>query len=200
MYCFFCAAPLLKSVNLKRVRDLTPKARKLYDTVKVYMQRSKVNRRRRIAFMKKKSAAAKAIKVVNSGLRSEAVQFCLRQLQRKAQNSKGRRYTIEEKLLSLALYKESGTGYRFLSKFFCLPSKRSLMRLLNLIPITPGINSFLMENLKTATTNFKRREKHCILMFDAISLKPHLDYVKSDDEIVGIGNGRYFQLIEFLWC
>lgn len=53
---------------------------------------------------------------------------------------KGHRFNVDGKILSLALYKQSGTGYRFLSNIFALPTRVTLMKLLNSISIKPGFN------------------------------------------------------------
>lgn len=53
---------------------------------------------------------------------------------------KGRRYTLDDKILALSLYKTSPKGYRFLSSIFALPSKATLNIILNRIPFKPGIN------------------------------------------------------------
>lgn len=52
---------------------------------------------------------------------------------------RGRRCTMEEKILALTLMKSSGKGYRLLSKIFALPSRQTITNLLNRIPLIPGI-------------------------------------------------------------
>ncbi|CAH2088788.1 unnamed protein product [Euphydryas editha] len=61
---------------------------------------------------------------------------------------RGRRFFIEEKILALTIYKQSQKAYNLMRKLFVLPSKRSLQKILNLIPLKPGINEFVFENLK----------------------------------------------------
>ncbi|XP_076272287.1 uncharacterized protein LOC143203860 [Rhynchophorus ferrugineus] len=41
------------------------------------------------------------------------------------------RSRLDEKLIALSLLKCSGRGYKLLSKIFCLPSRRTLMQILN---------------------------------------------------------------------
>lgn len=86
----------------------------------------------------------------------------------------------------MALYKTSGTGYRFLSRWFALPSKKTLSRLLVAIPVDEGLNKFLFEQLKEAVSQFKETEKNCVLMFDEVALMPHLDNERHNDRLVGI--------------
>lgn len=169
---------------------LTPKARTLYgrarrlkNVASAYRIRSK-NLRRRLKL------AEKDFKMQSSSLRNEAVQFCLQQLTRKSTKPRGRRFTMDEKLMSLALYKTSGAAYRFLSKWFNLPSRQTLRRLLQGVPSSSGINQYLMNNLKMAVEHFKPRDKLCILMFDEVSLNKHITFNKHMDRLVGIEDGR----------
>lgn len=62
-----------------------------------------------------------------------AVNFIARQAHLCRNKPRGRRYTLDDKIFAVALFKQSGKAYRFLSKVFCLPSKRTLLRLLNKI-------------------------------------------------------------------
>lgn len=80
---------------------------------------------------------------------SDQVQiFFKSQLDCSNKSAKGRRFTVDDKVLSLALYKQSGSEYRFLSNIFTLPSTVTLMKLLNSIPIEPGFNSLIFNGLK----------------------------------------------------
>lgn len=124
--------------------------------------------------------------IKNCGLRTGAINFCLQQLTRKLTKPRGRRFSLEEKIMSLALYKTFGSGYRFLSKWFNLSFWRTLSRLLQKIPVGPDINKFLFDNLKMATSHFEPTEKICMLMFAEISLMPYVNYDKTSDEIIGI--------------
>lgn len=165
------------------VSTLQKKIRQLKTTVAVTKSRS-------AAFKKRLKEAKNQYNVYNTGLRNEAINFCLSQLNRKVRKARGRRYSEEEKLMSLALYKSTGAGYRAFSKWFELPSKRTLRRMLNGISIGTGMNEFLMENLKQSTKHFKSRERFCLLLFDEIALMPHLDFNKNSDEIDGLVNGE----------
>lgn len=82
-----------------------------------------------------------------SSLGKIKLRFIENQIENMNKKAKGKRYSIEDKVLSLALYKQSGTGYR-LPKIFDLPSKKTLTTLLNRIPISPGLNSYVLKVLK----------------------------------------------------
>ena len=83
---------------------------------------------------------------------------------------KGRRYTLDDKIMGLLLHRQSGRAYKLLSKIFALPSRKTIMSLLNRIPIKCWINETLFDNLRAKVKGLSRNEKHCVLMFDEIIL------------------------------
>lgn len=60
----------------------------------------------------------------------------------------GRRFSLEEKVLSLSLYKKSPRCYPLLAKYFTLPSAKSLKRLLTKIEVKPGLNKCIFMKMK----------------------------------------------------
>ncbi|CAB3222553.1 unnamed protein product [Arctia plantaginis] len=103
---------------------------------------------------------------------------------------RGRRFTLQEKLVSLSIMKQSSKGYRFLRKIFILPSRQILLQLLHQANIKPGINSNTIEQLKKATEAMKLEDKLCILLFDEMSLKPSVAYNERKDRVCGfVTNG-----------
>lgn len=170
---------------MARSIELKPKAKRLYHRARRLQNVVSAYRKKSTTFSRKLKLAKKSLNLFDfskSGLRSDTVQFCLQQLTRKTTKGRGRRFTLEEKLMSLALYNTSGPGYRFLSKWFNLPLKRTLSRLQHNIPVDVGINDFLMENLKRSIKYFKAKAKLCMLMFD------DLEYNRHADKLVGIKN------------
>nr|CAI5856387.1 unnamed protein product [Callosobruchus analis] len=89
---------------------------------------------------------------------------------------KGSRFTTEDKILALSIFKQSGRCYRYLSQIFSLPSRRTLTYLLSKVHFTPGINTHIFAQLKKTVTKMTGRSKYCVLMFDEISLQPDLQY------------------------
>lgn len=53
-------------------------------------------------------------------------------------SSRGKRFTLEEKILCLSLYKKSPRAYKYYKEIFCLPSSDTLNNLLKLLPLTVG--------------------------------------------------------------
>jgi hypothetical protein len=89
------------------------------------------------------------------------------------------------KQFALSLYFASPRNYKNLVKEFALPSVRSLQVFTQSWNITPGINDKIFEALTVKLKALKAIEKHCILCMDEMSLKAHLFYNVSRDEIIG---------------
>jgi hypothetical protein len=125
------------------------------------------------------------IKIKSKILSEDAINFCLSQLKKRNTKPKGRRYTTEEKVLALAFYKQSGRAYSKLREFFALPTRQTLMSMLNIVPLDAGINKLIFDNLKQATLNLKYQDKFCVLIFDEMSITPHVDYDRPKDKFYG---------------
>ncbi|XP_039302727.1 uncharacterized protein LOC105207257 isoform X2 [Solenopsis invicta] len=96
------------------------------------------------------------------------------------------RFTLDEKILALSLYKQSGSCYKLLSKLFVLPSATTLKCLLRTISLQPGINKFIFEHLRQHIAQMKNEtDKLCILMWDEMSLEANLQYDQLNDRIIG---------------
>lgn len=122
---------------------------------------------------------------ITSKLNFTLKDFFKTQINLSSRKPKGRRYTINDKIMGLILYKQSGRSYRLLSKFFSLPSRKTLMSLLKRIPIKPGLNDVIFDNLKSNVQNWNPREKNCILLFDEMSIQPHLNFNSSAQTVEG---------------
>lgn len=62
--------------------------------------------------------------------------------------SKGRRWTTEEKITALRLYKRSPTCYRLMRRLFCLPAQSTLKCLLSKFSLEVGVNKCIFSVLK----------------------------------------------------
>lgn len=72
-----------------------------------------------------------------------------------------------------------------MSHLFTLPSAATLRELLHKIPCDTGINSSVQSHLKKTAEGMKDLEKVCIIMWDEMSLTPHIQYDQSKDKLVG---------------
>lgn len=112
--------------------------------------------------------------------------FIVAQIKFHCQHPKGRRYSIDDKVLSLSLYKQSPKGYKALQNIFALPSKKTLIALLSKVPLHCGLNDSLLNSLKSSVDNMKNDlDKYCTIMFDEMSLEASLTYNSRYDRIEG---------------
>lgn len=122
---------------------------------------------------------------------SPASIFTKLQFREAGKHKLGCRFTKEEKILSLALYKQGPRAYRWLKKFFVLPSPLTLSRMISTASLRPGINENLFRQLQKRVQKMNEMERICILLFDEIALSPHFDYNRRKDYVTGfVNDGR----------
>lgn len=158
----------------------------------LYQRKKALNYRRRL-----KDAATLANKQtfmkLTSNLSKTTWNFFESQLRCATKRPQGWRFSTNDKIMSLALYKQTCSGYKFLSRIFTLPSRVTLMKLLNSIDIEPGINKLVYKTLKDMSANLQQCEKYCFVLFDEMSLSPNLSYNMHKDVVEGFedfGNSR----------
>lgn len=78
-------------------------------------------------------------------------------------NKKARRFTEDEKLLSLAFMKESYKGYKLFQTMFILPTKRTVNRVTQKMSIDVGINNNLFKIVKKCTEKWNPLKKFVVL-------------------------------------
>lgn len=110
-------------------------------------------------------------------------------LQSQLKNTKrklsGRRWSTDDKVMALSIYKRSTACYRLLRRLFSLPSEGTLKNLLNKIPMKCGINPQIFQTIKGITENRGPEENLCILAFDEMSIRKNLTYDVKQDIIEG---------------
>jgi len=188
---------ILRDINIKRRTDLTPRKVKIYDALKAAKKSSSVLKHRNISMKKRLLHAEKYMenhKLALMKLNGITCNFIQSQIKTQSKKAAGWRFTLDEKIFALSLFKKSGKAYKLLQKIFSLPSKSSLINILRKIPFQPGINKKIFEHLKCTVQKIKNPlDKYCIILFDEISLSPGLQYVSHYDKIVGfedLGDGR----------
>ncbi|XP_033223001.1 uncharacterized protein LOC117176801 [Belonocnema kinseyi] len=98
----------------------------------------------------------------------------------------GRRFTSDEKLLCLSIYKRSAATHRYLGTFLPLPSPTSVNKLLIQIRLDTGVTQTMKELLKDAARRMTDElDKVCVLMWDEVSLKLHFQYSERKTKIIG---------------
>lgn len=100
-------------------------------------------------------------------------------------NCKARRYSDAFKMFALTTYFFGPKVYRMLSFIFKLPTYRSLTKITEKWPSNPGLNPIIFEALQFKIKNFADIDKNCSLCIDEMSLKSHLFYNISKDQVIG---------------
>jgi hypothetical protein len=95
-----------------------------------------------------------------------------------------------------SFYLRSPSGYKFLRRKLnnCLPSPSSIRNWKLFTFVDAGKVFALEEKLKAFTTTLGEKEKNCVLIFDELSVSPHLEYDQLSDKIIGNIIFRYFQM------
>ncbi|KAF0755385.1 Uncharacterized protein FWK35_00009537 [Aphis craccivora] len=181
---------LLKMVGVHKRNQLTPKCQKLYSYATQMIKKAKRCGSRKTNFKDRLRAAENltdsylAEKFSNKMTASVSL-FTRLQLRETNKSSHGHRFTIDEKMLSLSLYKRSPKCYRLLSKLFSLPSKRTLNTILTSVSIRTGICPHVINILKENVKKLKPAERYCSILFDEVCLSSGLQYTPGVDEIDG---------------
>lgn len=123
--------------------------------------------------------------------------FTQLQIRETHNKAKGRRFTMEEKLLSLSLYKHSKKSYRLLSKLFTLPSRKTLSSLLSKIPIKTGLDETFLKVLGENVKHLKKKDKFCVILFDEVSLEAQLHYNHNVGNIMGFEDNGFMTYPKF---
>lgn len=123
--------------------------------------------------------------------------FLEMQINNSGRKSKGRRYTLEQKSLSLAIYKQGPKGYRFLKRIFCLPCKQTILRHSAKLYFETGVDEQMMNLVKDKVKDLADIDKYCILSWDEVSLQSHLAYSHSKNFIEGFIDLDYMRWSSF---
>lgn len=97
----------------------------------------------------------------------------------------GRRWTTDEKLQVLTLFKNSPHSYRLLRKLFPLPSGRTLRTLLGRLPLTTGVNEQFLNALADSLKNLDFKDRYVSLIFGEMALRKSMRYNSQTDRIDG---------------
>ncbi|KAJ8974308.1 hypothetical protein NQ317_009548 [Molorchus minor] len=114
---------------------------------------------------------------------SATADFLISQLRCARRQPHGRRWTFKEKVIALALFKRSPRCYSLLRKIVALPSKNTLLELLRKVSFNSGVNDHLFKHIEECTKDEKT--KYCVLLFDEMDIKEHVQYDAHSDRIVG---------------
>ena len=125
---------------------------------------------------------------LRAALNKNSFKFVTGQVRHQKPSSRGRRFTTDEKVFALSLLKQSPRGYKLLKRTFALPSRRTLMTLLNNVPFQHGINACIRNTLKCDVEHTEPLDKCRILRYDEMSINPGLYYNRRDDKVEGFSS------------
>lgn len=97
----------------------------------------------------------------------------------------GRRFSNEEQILCLSIYKTSAKAYRYLRTFLPLPSITTLKKVLRKVSMDTGVTKETRSRLKIAGQSAdSEKRKAVVVMWDELLLGLGLHYDESKDKIV----------------
>ncbi|XP_063824571.1 uncharacterized protein LOC135077445 isoform X1 [Ostrinia nubilalis] len=133
----------------------------------------------------KKLTRSKAYQYVTKDLSPAAKTFFDMQIRQSTKHPKGHRFTLDEKILALSLYKPSPKAYRLLSQICVLPKKTTLNKLMTKTYLMPGINDIIFNNLKKRVEKMPSKHRYCSIIFDEMAIAAHVAFDKHTDKIKG---------------
>ncbi|EFA12075.1 hypothetical protein TcasGA2_TC006882 [Tribolium castaneum] len=167
------AGKLLQAVAVTRASDLCPKAHRLY---KIASDLSKTARRleQENASNRKKLKTGQQFYESGDFLKRKinvtALHFMTSQLRLQLKKSRGRRFSMEDKIFALSLLKHSPSCYK---------------KLLEKVPFEAGVNPAILTSLEQAVQKMNEHDRVCTVVFDEMSIEPGLSYNKKNDRIDG---------------
>lgn len=156
---------MLQQFGLSRCKQLTPRCKKFYALTNDLLRKMRKQGSKKQLFKQRLSAAESFSKQfldekISEKMTATASLFTKLQMRETQKKNKGRRFTIDEKILSLSLYKRSPKCYRMLSMMFTLPSPKTLHNVLNSVSITTGISPIVMKVLQEKVDKLKPLERY----------------------------------------
>lgn len=180
----------MRDLDVTKLNELTSREIKLYEICKKYLKeiirlRANLKKKKIKNWIKVLADDENVQQLCNLNISSSFALLLQSQLQNCPRRPKGRRYSIKQKIMALVIYKKSPACYRLLRRMFALPCQSSLNKLLNNVPLRPAINKHIFTSLKEMSQNQTDEHTLCILSFDEMCIRKHLQYNSKSDEIQG---------------
>lgn len=150
---------MLNKIGVTKCRQLTPRCKKFYTITNQLIKKCRREGNRKQLFSNRLQAAEKFSDKCLEKMTPAASMFTRLQIRETSKKDRGHRFTTDEKMLSLSLYKRSPKCYRILSQLFTLPSKRTLNLILASVSIRPGISPLVMNVLAENVKKLKPTER-----------------------------------------
>ena len=104
----------------------------------------------------------------------------------------GKRRAVNDKISVLRIMYCSPQAFKMLRRVFSSPGRTTHLMLLGKAfgNLEPGFSNKWLALLKIRVESMNKCQCNCILVFDEMFLKQHLDYDKNIDKIIGIQPSR----------
>lgn len=134
----------------------------------------------------RKPSKQECIRSISHYLTGNALRFVKTQIKMSSTSAHGRRWSAHDKSVALSIFHASPKAYRILSKLFCLPSVQTLKKCVRNLDIYPGISENVIAAFRAKVSNFTKDQKLCVVAFDEIKLKPHVNFDCKRDVLEGL--------------
>ncbi|XP_059489220.1 uncharacterized protein LOC132204616 [Neocloeon triangulifer] len=188
---------ILKKISKTKVTQLDKDSAFFYTQLKK-QRREIVRKSKKIAELKLalRNEETVAKNFLGKNLPENCVDFIFQQISLRKKEPKGRRYRLEEKLLTIDVAKGGRRGLRALKKMFALPSMITTARLLRDIPIDTGYNARLFVAIEDyASTLTDVTAKAVSLLVDEIAIMKHLSFNSKKKRFDGVADFGEFERI-----
>jgi DNA transposase THAP9 len=125
------------------------------------------------------------LKLIEPKVSAEAFELLRAQIFEGAKEPRGRRYSLNLKIMAVGLWKSGPRTYRLLSDIFAIPSKRTLQKFLEKFEFLPGFNWSIFSMLHEKFRHLQHADRFVSLLWDGTSEKPDLKYDHKLDQITG---------------
>ncbi|CAH0550751.1 unnamed protein product [Brassicogethes aeneus] len=127
---------------------------------------------------------SKVVQNLFQGMSSVTSNFLISQIRNfKVKGSKGRRWTLDDKILALCIFKRSPRCYNLLRKFVALPNKTTILSLLKRVPFQVGINEHIFKNINDSLA--QGIDRSCALLYDEMDIQENVQHDEGEDMIFG---------------
>ncbi|KAL1489478.1 hypothetical protein ABEB36_014366 [Hypothenemus hampei] len=183
-------SPKNKKSVFRKIENITQSPRKMKLISLVKSKESQIRQLKKLCRKRKNDIKSltslddsAVVRNLFAGMSQTTSDFLISQLRCAKRSPRGRRWTVEEKAMALALYKRSPSAYNFLRKLVALPSKRTILALLEKVPFETGINEHIFHHINDCISTEK--DRFVALLFDEIDIKENLQYDKKKGRIYG---------------
>lgn len=134
---------------------------------------------------------AQIVQGASQYLSKEALEIFRVQLYLQPLHKFGRRWPPQFRGFALKLHFMGPRAYRYLSSYLTLPTERSLQMWLQDIAVQPGVMPAVLEGLQARLKGLPLKERTCVLLFDEMSIKEHLQYDSASDMVYGYADNGH---------